>query len=161
MKCGDRGHVTAQGTPCQQNIPKGAMACLWHSRSAEGRRALAMKGSIKAHMMRYLPRDALPPDFQSTPAIVTWAETTAKKVLSGELDAKAAGEARQLAQLAISARVADATEVMATTLSSIEHGASAILLLHRLQDSLRSGARRPLPGVRSIQAAPAPSEPGA
>ena len=161
MKCGDRGHLTAQGTPCQQNIPKGSAACLWHSRSAEGRRALAMKGSIKAHMMRFLPRSALPPDFQSTASIVAWAQQTAKKVLSGELDPKAAGEARQLASLAISARVADATEVMATTLSSIEHGASAVLLLNRLQDSLRSGARRPLPGMRSLTPSPTTSEPGA
>jgi hypothetical protein len=160
MKCGDRGYKTVHGEPCQQNVPKGAMACLWHSRSPEGRRALAMKGSIKAHLARFLPASALPPDFQSTASIVAWAQETAKKVLSGQLDPKAAGEARQLASLAISARVADATEVMATTLSSIEHGASAVLLLNRLQDSLRSGVRRPLPGRLTV-ATPPPPEPSA
>ena len=110
-------------------------------------------------MMRYLPRTALPPDFQSTASIVAWAQETAKKVRSGELDAKAAGEARQLASLAIAARVADSTELMAQTLAQVEHGASAVLLLNRFQDSLRSGTRRPLPGLRQIM--PPPSEPDA
>jgi hypothetical protein len=157
MKCGEKGHLTAQGTPCRQNIPKFGTACLWHSRNAEGRKALAMKGGIKARMMRFLPRTVLPPDFATTESIVRWAQVTAKKVLSGELDPRAAGEARQLASLAIAARVADAQEVMATTLATVEHGASAMMLLSRLQDSLRGGPRRPLPGMRSIT--PAPTEP--
>ena len=43
--------------------------------------------------------------------------------------------------------------------AQVEHGASALLLLNRLQDSLRSDTRRPLPGLRQIT--PPPSEPSA
>jgi hypothetical protein len=157
MKCGEKGYVTKEGTPCQQNVPKHATACLWHSRSPEGRKALAMVGGLKSRMMRYLPKSELPPDFQSTASIVAWAQKTAKKVLTGDLDPRAAAEARQLAGLAIAARVADAQEVMATTLATVEHGATAMLLLSRLQDSLRGGPRRPLPGLRQI--APSTPEP--
>jgi hypothetical protein len=155
--CGDHGHRTVTGELCQQVIGKNASACAWHSRSVEGRRALAMKGGLASRMRHFLPKSSLPPDFSDTPSIVRWASATAKLVLTGDLDPKAAAEARQLAGLAIAARVADAQEVMATTLATVEHGASAMMMLARLQDGLRGGPRRPLPGMRSIT--PAPTEP--
>jgi hypothetical protein len=43
-------------------------------------------------------------------------------------------------------RAAIAQESMAATLASVEHGGHAVMLLSRLQDSLSTGARRPLPG---------------
>ena len=38
MKCGDKGHVTATGQPCGQNIGAKAKGCLWHTRTAQERR---------------------------------------------------------------------------------------------------------------------------
>jgi hypothetical protein len=54
MKCGDRGHVGANGSPCGQTISASAKACLWHSRDAEERRALAMRGAA-ASRLRSVP----------------------------------------------------------------------------------------------------------
>ena len=117
-----------------------------------------MKGGIASRMRNFLPKSAPPPEFASTPAIVAWAQTTAQQVLCGDLDPRAAGEARQLAGLAIAARVADAQEKMAETLASVEHGGHAVMLLARLQEGLTGGARRPLPG-RVHALTPAPQEP--
>ena len=145
MKCGERGHRTVTGEPCQQTIGAHAAACVWHSRSAEGRRALALKGGIASRMRNFLPKSAPPPEFASTRAIVAWAQTTAHQVLRGDLDPRAAAEARQLAGLAISARVADAQERMAEVLANVEHGGAAVMLLARLREGLDEGRSRPLP----------------
>jgi len=45
MKCGDRGHRNAKGALCDQNIAAEAGGCLWHTRSPEERRELALRGS--------------------------------------------------------------------------------------------------------------------
>jgi hypothetical protein len=55
-------------------------------------------------------------------------------------------------------RAALAQERMAEVLAEAEHGKTAVLLLSRLQDSLSTGPRRPLPG-RVHQLTPAPPEP--
>jgi hypothetical protein len=146
VKCGDRGFTTADGRPCGQVIGKKAAGCIWHTSSPEGRRAFAMKGGIASRMRRYLPAEAPPPEFSNTVAIVAWAERTAQRVLAGELDPRAASEARQLAALTISARAADAQERLVEALLRVEHGGAALLMLSRLQEGLADGRRRPLPG---------------
>ena len=50
MKCGDRGFVTVDGRPCGQTIGARAKACLWHIRTAEERRALALQGGIASRL---------------------------------------------------------------------------------------------------------------
>jgi len=69
VRCGDRGHTKADGTPCLQPIPKNAPACVWHSRTPEERRVFAARGAgaslLKAGMAT---RDVLPPD--TTPLAV-------------------------------------------------------------------------------------------
>ncbi len=162
MICGDKGHLTAKGTPCQQNIPRNGTACIWHSRSPEGRRVLAMKGGLASRMMRYLPKSSAHPDFATTGAIVSWAQETARQVLCGDLDPRAAGEARQLAALTIAARVSDAQERIADVLASVEHGSAAMLLLSRLKEGMLAGRGQPLSATllrRKIGPAPPPDEP--
>jgi hypothetical protein len=160
MKCGDRGHLAASGEPCQQTIGKHTAACIWHSRSAEGRSALAMKGGIASRMRRFLSKNAPPPEFASTEAIVVWAQTTAQQVLCGDLDPRAASEARQLAGLAIQARAADAQQQLVEALLRMEHGGAAVMLLSRLQQGLVEGRTRPLP-PRVLRASPVEPEPAA
>lgn len=151
MKCGDKtGHITAKGTLCQQEIAADAPGCIWFVRTPDERSELAMKGGIASRLRRFLPASAPPPEFSSTPAIVMWAQTTAQKVLAGELDPRAAGEARQLAALTISARVADAQERLVEVALRLETGGAAMLLLSRLQTELTEGPRRPLPRARPV-----------
>jgi hypothetical protein len=157
MKCGDKGHTTATGAPCGQTIAATAAGCVWHTRDAEGRRLLATRGALASRMQHYLPSSAPRPEFSSTAAIVTWAEQTAHKVLAGELDPRAAGEARQLAALTIAARSADATQQLVEALVRLEGGGQALVLLGRLREGLDSGARKPLPGrVLAMTTTPSP-----
>lgn len=153
MKCGERGFKTVTGEPCGQEIGARAAGCLWHSRTAEERSLLATKGALASRMRRFLPTTTPPPEFGSTAAIVTWAQETAQRVLSGALDPRAASEARQLAALTIQARSADAQERLVDALLKLEHGGAAMLLLSRLTDG---GAGRPLPG-RVLSMVPAPA----
>lgn len=141
--CGDSGGIRADGQPCEQDTPPGKR-CAWHAEGAD-RRALAIRGSYASRMRRYLPTEAPRPEFSSTTAIVTWAQDTAHKVLTGDLDPRAAAEARQLASLTIAARAADAQERLVEALATIEHGGIAVGLLARLQSGLSDGKRRPLP----------------
>jgi hypothetical protein len=107
-----------------------------------------------------LSKSAPPPEFASTEAIVAWAQTTAQQVLCGDLDPRAASEARQLAGLAIQARAADSQERLVEVLLRLEHGGAAVMLLSRLQQGLVEGRTRPLP-PRVLRASPAEPEPAA
>lgn len=157
MRCGDRGHVTAAGTPCQQPINPKAAGCLHHdpTTSPEQKHAAYLKGALASRMRTYLPSDTPRPEFSSTETIVTWAQDTAHRVLCGELDPRAAAEARQLAALTIAARSAEASEKLVEALLRVEHGGAALVLLARLTDGLANGQRRPLP-PRVLAAVPTP-----
>ena len=147
MKCGDNGHKTVHGEPCQQDIGRGRKACIWHSASRLKRILVARSGSRASRSRFFLPVSTPPPEFRDTPSIVKWAEKTAQQVLTGKLNHKAAAEARQLAALTISARAALAQEKLVEALLTVEHGGAAMLLWQRLQDGLSEGRRRPLPGA--------------
>ena len=147
MRCGDLGHKTVHGEPCHQTVGRGKKGCIWHTRNPEQRRLLATRGALAARSRFFLPADTPPPEFRDTPSIVAWAERTAQLVMTDKLDPRAAGEARQLAALTISARQALAQEKLVEALLTVEHGGSALLLLTRLQDGLADGRRRPLPGA--------------
>ena len=147
MKCGDKGHKTKHGVPCDQNISARAKGCLWHTRNAAQRRILAAKGSVVGRMKNVLPATYRVPPFDTRESIVNWARDMAGKVLRGELSPKLSAEARGHAQLALQARTAEAQERLVEALLTVEHGGSALLLLTRLQDGLADGRRRPLPGA--------------
>jgi hypothetical protein len=148
MKCGDAGgRLVTTGEPCRQTTAMGKR-CLWHSRDADGRRLVAIKGSVKAHLqaLQRLAVDSPAPSFADREAIVVWAQEMAGKVLRGELDPRLSAEARGHAQLALQARTAESQERLVEALLRVEHGGAAMLLLARLQDGLADGRRRPLPG---------------
>jgi hypothetical protein len=106
-------------------------------------------------MQRFLPATSAPPEFSSTASIVAWAEQTAQRVLTGALDPRAAGEARQLAALTITARQADAQAALVEALLKLEHGGTAVMLLSRLQDGLNGGKQRQIPGAARVLSMPA------
>jgi hypothetical protein len=146
--CGEAGgRIVATGEPCQQNTGQGKR-CVWHGTTPDGRRVLAIKGSVKAQLqaLRRLAADSPAPTFADREAIVRWAEEMAGKVLRGELDPKLSAEARGHAQLALQARTAEAQERLVEALLRVEHGGAALLLWQRLQSGLTDGPRRPLPG---------------
>ena len=146
MKCGDRGHLTAAGEPCQQTIGVRAAACVWHSRDAEGRRLLALKGGIASRMRTALPSTYQVPEFASPESIVGFAQELARMALTEDVDRGRVAEARLAAGLALSAFQARSQERLVEALLRVEHGGAALLLLSRLQDGLIDGKRRPLPG---------------
>lgn len=149
--------MLATGEPCGQGTAPGRR-CVWHTRDAAGRRLLALKGGVASRMRSYLPSSAPRPEFSSTAAVVAWAEATAHKVLSGALDPRAAGEARQLAALTIQARSAEAQERLVDALLRLENGGAAVMMLARLTDGIADGKGRPLPG-RVLPMAATPPEP--
>src|SRR5262245_49867103 len=79
--CGDAGgRNVATGEPCQQTTRRGAL-CVWHSRSPEGRRALAMVGGIASRMRRALPSTYQVPEFASPETIIAFAQELARLAL--------------------------------------------------------------------------------
>ena len=146
MKCGDRGHLTAAGEPCGQTIGEKAAGCIWHTLSAEGRKAMALKGGIASRMQRALPSTYQVPEFASPENIIAFARELVRLALTEDVDLRRVSEARGAAGLALSAFTARTQERLVEALLRVEHGGAAMLLLTRLQDGLIDGRRRPLPG---------------
>jgi hypothetical protein len=149
MKCGDKGFVNADGTPCQQNIAASATSCLWHDQTPKGKRKADLerkRGGIASRAKLSLPASYLVKPFDSVESIIEWAHEMAGKVLKEDVDPRRTSEARGFAQLAVSAHQIRAQERMVEALLRLEHGGTAVVLLERMQASLTSGQRRPLPG---------------
>jgi hypothetical protein len=147
LKCGERGYTNADGQPCGQPINAKAPGCIHHDPAqSERAQAVRYRGAAASRMRRFMPASAPPPEFSSTASIVTWAQETARQVLTGALDPRAAGEARQLAALTISARQADAQAQLVEALLSLEHGGAAVALLAQFTKAQVDGKPRPLPG---------------
>ncbi len=113
MKCGDKGHVTVFGRPCDQNIGAEATGCLWHADhvTAAGRTVIATRGALAA--MRSLPPDAPVPSFNSREEIVSYAEEHARLVAIGLLDPRLSAEMRGWADLAMRAHELSALDRLA------------------------------------------------
>jgi hypothetical protein len=149
MKCGELGFLNADGTPCRQNIAATATSCLWHDQSPRGRRKADLerkRGGIASRAKLALPASYLVKPFDSVDSIIEWAHEMAGKVLKEDVDPRRTSEARGFAQLAVSAHQIRTQERMVEALLRLEHGGTAIVLLERMQASLSSGIRRPLPG---------------
>jgi hypothetical protein len=155
MKCGDRGHRKADGTPCQQTIGVKAAGCIWHTSSPEGRAAFAMKGGLASRMRRALPASTPEPPFDTVENIIAWAQQMARAALVEEVDTRRLAEARGFAQLALSALSARTQQELVDALLKLEHGGAAMLLLSRLTNGLNEGRTRPLPG-RTLTVVPRP-----
>jgi hypothetical protein len=144
VKCGDRGHVGRDGQPCGQVISTSAQACVWHSRDAEGRRLLALKGGIASRMRSALSASTPEPPFDSPESIVAWSQRMAHTALTQDVDPRRMAEARGFAQLALSALSAKPRPQLVDALLRFEHGGQAFALLAQLR-AVPGEARRPLP----------------
>jgi hypothetical protein len=151
MKCGDRGHVNAEGQPCQQTIGVRAAACIWHSRDAEGRRLLALKGGIASRMRSALPATTPEPPFDSPENIVAWAQQMAHAALTQDVDPRRMAEARGFASLALGALSAKTQQQLVDALLRLEHGGTAFSLLAQIRG--RAGEVRQLPW-KKVEALP-------
>jgi hypothetical protein len=116
MKCGDRGFTTADGRPCGQNISARASACLWHSRNAEERRALALRGGLASRMktIAVLPDDTPDPVLDNPGGVRALIGQTVQQVRTGQLDHRIAAvviagaqAAIKLAELQVAAQIGD------------------------------------------------------
>lgn len=157
MKCGDRGFVTAAGKPCGQIIGAGAAGCIWHLRSAEGRRLLALKGGMASRMKRALPSTYQVREFDSEESIIAFAHELARLALTEDVDPRRVDAARGAASLALSGFTALTQAKLVDALLTIEHGGAAMALLAQLKAT--DGPRRLLPW-KVPTAAPAASGPG-
>lgn len=125
MKCGDRGHTTVQGRPCDQNIPDDAAGCLWHTRDAAERRELALRGSIKGAVRK---KRALP---GTTPYPVLADPEGCRRVLSDTIQQVRTGHLHPQLGSVVIAGVRAAVE-----LASLEVSAQ-VTRLERLLDERR------------------------
>jgi len=103
MKCGDRGHVGADGRPCGQTIGVEARACVWHRTDAEGRRRLAMKGGVASRMRSIpcLPGDTPSPVLDNPSGVRTLIADTINDARTGRLDHRIAAVVIAGAQAAL------------------------------------------------------------
>jgi hypothetical protein len=141
VKCGDRGHVGVTGQPCGQTISPNAQACVWHSRTPEGRRLLALKGGIASRMRSALPASTPEPPFDSPESIIGWAQQMAHAALTQDVDPRRMQEARGFASLALSALSARTQQQLVDALLRLENGGEIAGLLMRF----KAGETRPLP----------------
>ncbi len=146
MICGDRGFKNKVGQPCRFNIRADAKGCKSHLLGPKGRSLLASKGPAARRMKRLLPGNYCVPPFDTRESIIRFVQDLAHRVLTTKVDPRridsalrAAGEARAVLAAATQEKLLDA-------LLRIEYGEAAMMLLTRLQDGLKQGPRRPLPG---------------
>jgi hypothetical protein len=159
VKCGDLGHQTAMGGPCQQNIGAKATGCLWHSRNADERRLLALKGGIASRMRTALPSTYQVPEFTDPDSIVAFARELAGMALKEDVDRGRVAEARLAAGLALSAHAARTQQQLVDALLRLEHGGGAVALLAQFTAAQTDAKRRPLPVPGRLLAMPTAPEP--
>ncbi|MDA2910419.1 hypothetical protein MYX04_05765 [Nitrospiraceae bacterium AH_259_D15_M11_P09] len=146
MKCGERGFKTKTGQPCKFNISDAANGCKYHLLGPKGRSLLASKGPAARRLRRLLPANYEVPAFDNRESVQRFAQDLARKVLTTPCDPRRIDTALRAAGVALSALAAATQEKLVDALLCIEHGGAAVLLLTRLQDGLKQGTRRPLPG---------------
>jgi hypothetical protein len=160
VKCGDLGHKTVTGQPCQQNIPHGAKGCLWHTRTPEERTKLARFAGITSQKHRLIPetyKANLPP-FDTRENVIKFAEQVACAVLTSSVDAKRVDVALRAASVALSGFQAITQEKLNEALLKLEGGGAALILLERLKVAVAEGKHRPLPGARTLTIPPGDGE---
>jgi len=142
--------IRDDGKACRGAVTQPGGYCLWHdpNTSPQVKQAVRALGGRrrKLRMAPTLPAGAPDPRYATREEIVRWCEAMAGKVGRGELDPKLSAELRQWGALALAVRQQESLEALARSLSVLEHGAGAVLLLERLRDGLADGRRRPLPG---------------
>lgn len=148
MKCGELGFTNADGQPCGQNVAVGAKSCLWHDQTPHGKRKADLerkRGGIASRGKGALPGDYAV-RFPDRESVVRFVEDLAKRALTEDVDLRRIDTALKAANVALTAHGMAIQEKMVEALLRLEHGGTAIVLLERMQTSLSSGPRRPLPG---------------
>ncbi|MHB8510224.1 MAG: hypothetical protein ACYDGR_16535 [Candidatus Dormibacteria bacterium] len=148
MKCGELGFLNADGLPCGQNVATGAKSCLWHDQTPKGKRRADLERKRGGLVSR--GKGALPPgyavSFPDREAVVRFVEDLAKRALTEDVELRRIDTALRAASVALTAHGMAIQERMVEALLRLEHGGTAIVLLERMQASLSTGTRRPLPG---------------
>ena len=146
MTCGEKGFKTKTGQPCRFNIRADARGCTFHLLGSKGRSILAAKGPAARRLRKLLPGTYCVPPFDTRASILAFVQDLAHRVLTTKVDPRridsalrAAGEARAVLAAATQEKLLDA-------LLKIEYGEAAMMMLTRLQEGLKHGPRRPLPG---------------
>jgi hypothetical protein len=144
------GFTNADGQPCGQNVAAGAKSCLWHDTSPKGKRKADLER--KRGGLASQGKGALPSDYQvrfpDREAVVRFVEDLAKRALTENVDLRRIDTALKAATVALTAHGMAIQEKMVESLLRLEHGGTAVVLLERMQASLSTGIRRPLPGRR-------------
>lgn len=84
--------------------------------------------------------------FPDRESVVRFVEDLAKRALTDSIDLRRIDVALRAANVALTAFGMSTQERMVDALLRLEHGGTAIVLLERMQSSLATGSRRPLPG---------------
>jgi hypothetical protein len=159
MKCGELGFTNADGQPCGQNVAAGAKSCLWHDESPKGKRRADLERKRGGLVSR--GKGALPPgyavSFPDREAVVRFVEDLAKRALTDDVELRRIDTALRAASVALTAHGMAIQEKMVEALLKLEHGGNSIILLERMQASLATGTRRPLPGLRATIAEEIPA----
>lgn len=147
MKCGEKGFLTKAGLPCGQDISESRKACLWHSKTPEERSRLGARGGLASRMNKVMDASYVMVPFTSRESVIHFAQELAQRVLTEKVDPRRVDTALRAANVALTAYGAQTQERLVEALLKIEHGGAALLMLARLQEGMREGKRRPLPGV--------------
>lgn len=154
MKCGELGHRTANGQPCQQNIAPTAKGCLWHSpdRTEEQKHFTALKGGLMVRKRRLLPETTNLPPFDCRENVIRFAEGLARDVLTKDVDPRRIDTALRAAGVALTGFAQATQEKLLEAILTLERGGTALIMLQRIQGALTEGRRNPLPlsGLRTV-----------
>jgi len=153
--------IALESGPCQANPVAmerdGQARCLTHATDALRIRRRDERNQGGGHnRLRTLPKDTPVPRFATSAQVRRFAERMAHLVMTGQLARQVAETSLRAAGLALQVRQLENAERLTDALLRVQHGEAAVMLLARLQDSIASGPRRPLPG--RIQALPVSPE---
>jgi hypothetical protein len=143
-KCGDFGHLKKDGSPCGFSIPEGRTICAYHSRNADERKALAMKGAASASLKHTLPEDFEIGELQTTEELKAFIRKMLEWVLKKPIERWRAGEARGLLSLIVQIDQVQATQKLADAVLTAQHGGQSLVFLNQFLEG-GSESRRKLP----------------
>ncbi|MCH8039557.1 MAG: hypothetical protein IH977_04340 [Nitrospinae bacterium] len=151
MKCGDKGHLTAQGQPCGQNINVKAAGCLWHVRSKKQRTVLATRGALAARLNKALPvGDPMPILQEGLPGLEAACRYLFGVSLKRNIDRWRLTEARGFLTLLFQAEDLKDRRKLYEAIVSLEHGGQAVILVNQFLEGQTGGRRRIPPKLSPV-----------
>jgi len=141
-KCGDFGHLKKDGTACGFVLPEGKTICAYHSRDAEGRRTLAMKGALNASLKQVVPEDFEIGPLQTADDVKAFVRSMLHWVLKKPIERWRAAEARGLLSLFVQIEQVQATQRLADAVLTAQHGGQSLIFLNQFRDGSPDGRRK-------------------